>query len=144
MSEDDATIALTYEQVAQRFGIEVASAKARARRGNWRRVPGNDGKTVVFVPRDALETEKPKTAETETPQPSLLVGELLRRVATRYDQTADSFLGVAALASIRLWIRFVHPQLPLSCTRFLWTPICPRRDRNDDVHHEADRRSFVR
>lgn len=97
MSEDDATIALTYEQVAQRLGIEVASAKARARRGNWRRVPGNDGKTVVFVPRDALETEKPKTAETETPQPSLLVGELLRRVATRYDQTADSFLGFAAL-----------------------------------------------
>jgi transposase len=31
-----------------------------------------------------------------------------RRVATRYDQTADSFLGVAALSSIRLWIRFVH------------------------------------
>lgn len=31
-----------------------------------------------------------------------------RRVATRYDQTADSFLGFAALASIRLWIRFVH------------------------------------
>jgi TRAP-type C4-dicarboxylate transport system substrate-binding protein len=32
----------------------------------------------------------------------------------------------------------------VSCTRFLWTPICPRRDRNDDVHHEADRRSFGR
>jgi transposase len=31
-----------------------------------------------------------------------------RRVATRYDQTADSFRGFAALASIRLWIRFVH------------------------------------
>ena len=31
-----------------------------------------------------------------------------RRVATRYDQTANSFLGFAALASIRLWIRFVH------------------------------------
>lgn len=31
-----------------------------------------------------------------------------RRVATRYDQTADSFLGFATLASIRLWIRFVH------------------------------------
>ncbi len=31
-----------------------------------------------------------------------------RRVATRYDQTADSFLGFAALSSIRLWIRFVH------------------------------------
>lgn len=31
-----------------------------------------------------------------------------RRVTTRYDQTADSFLGFAALSSIRLWIRFVH------------------------------------
>jgi transposase len=31
-----------------------------------------------------------------------------RRVATRYDKTANSFLGFAALSSIRLWIRFVH------------------------------------
>ena len=31
-----------------------------------------------------------------------------RRVATRYDQTADSFLGFATLTSIRLWVRFVH------------------------------------
>ena len=34
--------------------------------------------------------------------------------------------------------------LALSCTRFLWTPICPRRDQNDDVRHEADGRSFGR
>lgn len=26
----------------------------------------------------------------------------------RYDKTADSVLGFAALSSIRLWIRFVH------------------------------------
>ncbi len=31
-----------------------------------------------------------------------------RRLATRYEQTDDSFLGFAALVSIRLWIRFVH------------------------------------
>lgn len=31
-----------------------------------------------------------------------------RCVATRYDQTAGSLLGFAALASIRLWIRSVH------------------------------------
>lgn len=31
-----------------------------------------------------------------------------RRIATRYDQTADSFLGFAALSSIRLCIRSVH------------------------------------
>ncbi len=31
-----------------------------------------------------------------------------RRVATRYDHTASSFLGFAMLASIRHWISFVH------------------------------------
>ncbi len=31
-----------------------------------------------------------------------------RRVATRYDHTASSFLGFAKLVSIRLWINFVH------------------------------------
>jgi transposase len=31
-----------------------------------------------------------------------------RRVATRYDHTACSFLGFAKLATIKLWISFVH------------------------------------
>ncbi len=31
-----------------------------------------------------------------------------RRVATRYDHTASSFLSFALLGCIRLWIRFVH------------------------------------
>ena len=32
-----------------------------------------------------------------------------RRLATRYDKTADSFLGFILVASIRLWVRhFVH------------------------------------
>jgi transposase len=32
-----------------------------------------------------------------------------RRLATRYDKTADSFLGFVLLASIRLWLKhFVH------------------------------------
>lgn len=31
-----------------------------------------------------------------------------RRVATRYDHTESSFLGFTQLASIKLWIRFVH------------------------------------
>jgi transposase len=32
-----------------------------------------------------------------------------RRVATRYDKTASSFLGFVLLGCIRLWIRFVQP-----------------------------------
>lgn len=31
-----------------------------------------------------------------------------RRVATRYDKTRESYLGFVALASIKLWISFVH------------------------------------
>jgi transposase len=31
-----------------------------------------------------------------------------RRVATRYDKLASSFLGFVQLVTIRLWIRFVH------------------------------------
>lgn len=31
-----------------------------------------------------------------------------RRVATRYDKTASSFLGFVLLGCIRLWLRFVH------------------------------------
>lgn len=35
-------------------------------------------------------------------------------------------------------------EMRMSCTRFLWTPICPGRDRKDDVQHEAERRPFGR
>lgn len=31
-----------------------------------------------------------------------------RRVATRYDKTADSYLGFVSLASVLLWLPFVH------------------------------------
>jgi transposase len=31
-----------------------------------------------------------------------------RRIATRYDHTAESFLGFAKLAAIKIWMRFVH------------------------------------
>ncbi|MFG1420055.1 transposase, partial [Xanthobacter sp. V0C-6] len=31
-----------------------------------------------------------------------------RRVARRYDKTKESYLGFVALASIKLWIPFVH------------------------------------
>jgi len=31
-----------------------------------------------------------------------------RRVATRYDKTASSYLGFVTLASVKLWLPFVH------------------------------------
>lgn len=32
-----------------------------------------------------------------------------RRVATRYDQTAASFLASVELAALRIWTQYVHP-----------------------------------
>lgn len=31
-----------------------------------------------------------------------------RRIATRYDKTKESYLGFVSLASVKLWITFVH------------------------------------
>ena len=31
-----------------------------------------------------------------------------RRVATRYDKTASSYLGFVVIASVKMWIPFVH------------------------------------
>ena len=45
---------------------------------------------------------------------------------------------------VRRLMRLMGIEALVSCTRFFWTPICPRRDWNDDVQHEADRRSFLR
>ena len=46
--------------------------------------------------------------------------------------------------SVSTWKADLYRRLWLvSCTRFLWTPICPRRDRNNDVQHEKDRSFFV-
>jgi hypothetical protein len=30
-------------------------------------------------------------------------------------------------------------QFSVSCTRFPWTPICPTRDRYDEVQHGSER-----
>ncbi len=66
------TVALTYAELAERLGIEVASAKMRARRGKWRREPDNDGRTRVLVPSEVLE---------DAPPPLAVDAVLLREVA---------------------------------------------------------------
>ena len=56
MAEDipgDARL-LTYAELGELLGIEPESAKRRAVRHGWRRVPGNEGRTLVAVPMTAL------------------------------------------------------------------------------------------
>ena len=40
---------LTYIQLGERIGISTEAARQKAIRSRWRRIPGNDGKTLVEV-----------------------------------------------------------------------------------------------
>jgi hypothetical protein len=48
---------LTYDEIAELFGIERESARHLALRKNWRRTKGNDGKARVEVPLEAVPSE---------------------------------------------------------------------------------------
>lgn len=50
----DATIAMTYAELARRLSIKPASAKRLAQRNKWHRVIGNDGVALVHVPMSAV------------------------------------------------------------------------------------------
>ena len=46
---------LTYDELAERLGIERESARTLVKRKRWTRQPGNDGKVRIGVPDDTLE-----------------------------------------------------------------------------------------
>lgn len=46
---------LTYDEIADRLGIERESARTLVKRKRWARQTGNDGKARIGVPNDALE-----------------------------------------------------------------------------------------
>lgn len=46
---------LTYDELADRLGIERESARTLVKRKRWARQTGNDGKARIGVPDDALE-----------------------------------------------------------------------------------------
>jgi hypothetical protein len=45
---------MTYQEMADRLGTKVESARRRAQREGWPRLPGNDGHTRVGVPGAAI------------------------------------------------------------------------------------------
>ena len=50
----DAVTWLTYDELAERLGIERESARQHVKRKRWGRQPGNDGKVRIGVPDDVL------------------------------------------------------------------------------------------
>lgn len=69
------TVTLTYDDLAARLGISGSSARNLVRRKHWKRVPGNDGKTRVECPVEALP-EAPRVAPSEAPQHAVVVARL--------------------------------------------------------------------
>jgi phage terminase small subunit len=47
---------LTYRDLAERLGISVEAAQQKARRGRWQRRDNNDGRRLVLVPYETLDT----------------------------------------------------------------------------------------
>lgn len=69
MAEDipgDARL-LTYAELGALLGIEPESAKRRAVRHGRRRVPGNEGRTLVAVPRTAIPEKQPAPGTAPAP-----------------------------------------------------------------------------
>lgn len=62
---DDVTW-LTYDELAERLGIERESARQHVKRKRWARRPGNDGKVRIGVPVECFENRDTLAAEPET------------------------------------------------------------------------------
>lgn len=50
------TVWLTYDELADRLGIERESARQQVKRKHWPRRKGNDGKVRIGVPEEVLST----------------------------------------------------------------------------------------
>ena len=48
------TVALGYEELARRLGITMNSVRRTVNRHRWRKVRGNNGRTLIHVPEEYL------------------------------------------------------------------------------------------
>jgi hypothetical protein len=57
------TVWLTYDELAERLGIERESARQHVKRKHWARQRGNDGKVRIGVPEDVLSARSEPDTE---------------------------------------------------------------------------------
>src|SRR5271168_5306675 len=59
----------TYEQAGERLRVSPAAVRARALRGGWRRMGGNDGKARVLLTQDVVRAaaEQPREQPRKAP-----------------------------------------------------------------------------
>lgn len=105
---DDVTW-LTYDELAERLGIERESARQHVKRKRWARRPGNDGKVRIGVPIECFENRDTPTPAPETdlvhepehvpaqsPVHDLGVTEVLTRHIERLEVALEAALNRAA------------------------------------------------
>ena len=106
---------LTYRELAVRLGVSVEAARRRALRGKWRRMPSNNGMTLVMPPDDLSDHCAPDVRLTSAPDVipaapdnAALVSALEGHVATLKEQLAaereraDRAIGAFAALAERL------------------------------------------
>jgi hypothetical protein len=57
------TVWLTYDELAERLGIERESARQHVKRKHWARQKGNDGKVRIGVPEEVLSAKSEPDTE---------------------------------------------------------------------------------
>jgi hypothetical protein len=108
------TVAMTYEDLAEKLGITVASARRLVLRRHWTKTRGNDGRAVIQVPDEFLQRrddERDDSPDDATPDDadddatsvtpptpvsdaaiaamSAAVADVMTRLATAQDQIVD-------------------------------------------------------
>jgi hypothetical protein len=101
------TRALSYDEIADEFGIEVASARRLVHRKRWAKTRGNDGRAIVQVPTEFFERrphdsprDEPDDRHNDSPDDSPSdspVSEVLTRLAAAQAELVEMArrLGVA-------------------------------------------------
>jgi len=98
------TASLTFDELAERLGISGKSARNLVRRKGWSRTIGNDGKTRVTVPLEALPEAPPvvpSAAPSEPPPASPQEAPEAALMMARLESQIDGLKGIVAAEKAR-------------------------------------------
>jgi predicted ArsR family transcriptional regulator len=91
------TVWLTYDELAERLGIERESARQHVKRKHWARQRGNDGKVRIGVPEEVLSARSEADTEggteaVQAPVQSLVQDPGVTAVLTRHIERLEEQL----------------------------------------------------
>lgn len=72
MDRPSDTASLTYQELAERLGIDLLSARRRVLRSKWQKTKGNDGRVRVSVPLEVIAIATVPTTVPTTVAPTVV------------------------------------------------------------------------